>query len=237
MDATEELHSLPSITLFRRCWQSQNLQSQKRRTSITSCAMSPRPCPSRKLYPARFAAAPGMLLPSMRTCRSVAIDPKGGMFPIIGDRRITRLDCARGALMLDNPEKTARLLAALKAAVPFKVELVPSLVTYLRAQHVAIADQTQHIVSNLSYAGDEGGIVCHIAPPDKEEALVVSLTQVRVPRSMPLAAAVADYHNHRVKKLKKQTYGVIKTRLAGRGSRTRSAPGGRQGVGGASPLR
>jgi hypothetical protein len=27
-----------------------------------------------------------------------------------------------------NPEKTARLLAALKAAVPFKVELVPSLV-------------------------------------------------------------------------------------------------------------
>ena len=105
--------------------------------------------------------------------------------------------------MLDNPEKTARLLAALKAAVPFKVELVPSLVTYLRAQHVAIADQTQHIVSNLSYAGDEGGIVCHIAPPDKEEALVVSLTQVRVPRSMPLAAAVADYHNHRVKKLKK----------------------------------
>jgi hypothetical protein len=106
--------------------------------------------------------------------------------------------------MLDNPEKTARLLAALKAAVPFKVELVPSLVTYLRAQRVAIADQTQHIVSNLSYAGDEGGIVCHIAPPDKEEALVVSLTQVRVPRSMPLAAAVADYHNHRVKKLKKQ---------------------------------
>jgi hypothetical protein len=130
--------------------------------------------------------------------------PLGGIFPIIGDRRITRLDCGRGALMLDNPEKTARLLAALKAAVPFKVELVPSLVIYLRAQHVAIADQTQHIVSNLSYAGDEGGIVCHIAPPDKEEALVVSLTQVRVPRSMPLAAAVADYHNHRVKKLKKQ---------------------------------
>ena len=107
--------------------------------------------------------------------------------------------------MLDNPEKTARLLAALNAAVPFKVELVPSLVVYLRAQHVAIADQSQHIVSNLSYAGDEGGIVCHIAPPDMErEALVVSLTQVRVPRSMPLAAAVADYHNHRVKKLKKQ---------------------------------
>jgi hypothetical protein len=106
--------------------------------------------------------------------------------------------------MIDNPAKTARLLAALKATVPFKVELVPSLVTYLRAQQIALADQTQHIVSDLSYAGDEGGIVCHIASPEMEQALVVSLTQVRVPRSMPLASAIAAYHNHRVKKLKKQ---------------------------------
>jgi hypothetical protein len=88
--------------------------------------------------------------------------------------------------------------------VPFKVELVPSLVSYLRTQHIAIADQTEHTVSDLSYAGDEGGIVCHIVPSEGREALVISLTQVRAPRSMPLAAAIADYHNHRVKKLKNQ---------------------------------
>jgi hypothetical protein len=41
-------------------------------------------------------------------------------------------------------------------------------------------------------------------PLGRDEALGVSLTQVRVPRSMPLAAAVADYHDHRIKKLKKQ---------------------------------
>ena len=107
--------------------------------------------------------------------------------------------------MIDHPEKTARLLAALKAAVPFEVELVPSLVSYLRAQQIAAADQTRSVVSDVSYAGDDGGIVCHIVPPEKREALVVSLTQVRVSRSMPLAATVADYHNHRVKKLKKQS--------------------------------
>jgi hypothetical protein len=106
--------------------------------------------------------------------------------------------------MLDDPEKTARLLAALKATVPFEVELVPSLVQYLQAQHIVIADQAHYTVSGLSYAGDEGGIVCHIDSSKKEEALVVSITQVRVPGSMPLAAAVADYHNHRVEKLKKQ---------------------------------
>jgi hypothetical protein len=116
-----------------------------------------------------------------------------------------KLDCERSdPLMLDHPEKTARLLAALKAAVPFEVELVPSLVNYLRAQHVAIADQSQHVVSDLSYAGDEGGIVCHIAPPENEEALVISLTHVRVSRTLSFATAVLDYQKHRVKKLKKQ---------------------------------
>ena len=107
--------------------------------------------------------------------------------------------------MIDNPQKAAQLLASLKQAVPFTVTLVPSLANYLRAQHVAIAEHTQHVVSGLSYAGDEGGIICHIGGSEDREGLVVSLTQVRVPTSMPLAAAVADYHNHRVKKLRKQS--------------------------------
>jgi hypothetical protein len=67
--------------------------------------------------------------------------------------------------MLDNPDKTTKLLAALKAAVPFEVELTEWLVKQLRAQHHAGADQKHHTVSDLSYAGDEGGIVCHIVPP------------------------------------------------------------------------
>jgi hypothetical protein len=106
--------------------------------------------------------------------------------------------------MLDNPEKTTKLLAALKAAVPFEVELTDRLIKQLRAQHHAGADQKHHTVSDLSYAGDEGGIVCHIVPPEKQEVIVVSLTNVHVPRTMPLASAVADYQKHRVKKLKKQ---------------------------------
>ena len=53
--------------------------------------------------------------------------------------------------MLDNPDKTTKLLAALKAAVPFEVELTEWLVKQLRAQHHAGADQKQHTVSDLSY--------------------------------------------------------------------------------------
>ncbi len=109
------------------------------------------------------------------------------------------------ALMLDHPEKTARLLAALKAAAPFEVELAPSLIEHLQAENVANANRMHHVVWDLSYAGDEGGIMCHMARSEETgRALVVSLTYVRMPRSMPLARPVADYQKLRVKKLKKQ---------------------------------
>jgi hypothetical protein len=37
----------------------------------------------------------------------------------------------REALMLDNPEKATRLLTALKAAGPFEVEVLPSVIKHL----------------------------------------------------------------------------------------------------------
>jgi hypothetical protein len=107
--------------------------------------------------------------------------------------------------MLDHPEKIMRLLAALNAAAPFEVELTERLMTCLRAQGDVRADHTRHVVSDLSYAGDEGGIVCHMLPSEEGGgALIVSLTHVHVPRALPFAATVGDYQKHRVKKLKKQ---------------------------------
>ena len=108
--------------------------------------------------------------------------------------------------MLDNPKKTEQLLAALKATVPFEVELMPALIKHLQAENIATLNDIRHVVSDVSYAGDEGGIVCHIVPADRQEALIVSLTHVRVPRTIPLATAVRDYQKHRVKKLKKQRH-------------------------------
>ena len=106
--------------------------------------------------------------------------------------------------MLDDPEKTRRLLAALKASLPFEVHLTPPLARLLRAEQVALGAGDRQTVSEVSYLGDEGGIVCHMVPADGGKAAVVSLTHVRVPPSMPLAAEVLRYQKHRVKKLRKQ---------------------------------
>ena len=106
--------------------------------------------------------------------------------------------------MLDNPEKTTRLFTALKAALPFEVELKSSAIAYLRAQHIADDVKSAQVVSKVFYAGDEGGILCHIQAEKTEKVIVISLTHLRMHRSHSLAAAVFDYQKHRVKKLKKQ---------------------------------
>ena len=106
--------------------------------------------------------------------------------------------------MLDQPEKTARLIAAMKAALPFAVELTASAITVLWAQHNAGDVKPKQIVSKVSYAGDEGGILCHMEREGTQNVIIVSLTHVRMARHQPLAAAVFEYQKHRVKKLKKQ---------------------------------
>jgi hypothetical protein len=73
--------------------------------------------------------------------------------------------------MLDKPKKTRQLLTALRAALPFEVGLTPALIAHLRVQHLAAAAKPRQIVSEISYAGDEGGIVCHIVPEDGRVAL------------------------------------------------------------------
>ena len=106
--------------------------------------------------------------------------------------------------MLDHSEKTARLIAAMKAALPFAVELTSSASTALRAQHTAGDVKPKQIVSKVSYAADEGGILCHMERKGTQNVIIISLTHLRMARTQPLAAAVFDYQKHRVKKLKRQ---------------------------------
>jgi hypothetical protein len=107
-------------------------------------------------------------------------------------------------VMLDKPEKTRQLVAALKAALPFEVALTADLIAHLARQQKPVIVKSTETVSDISYAGDEGGIVCHIRPAGANSMVVVSLTHARVTRTQPFAAAVIDYQKHRVKKLRKQ---------------------------------
>jgi hypothetical protein len=106
--------------------------------------------------------------------------------------------------MLDRLEKIEALLDAMEQALPFEVALMPQLIAGLARQQRPVAVKSVETVTDISYAGDEGGIMCHIKPSDADSMVVVSLTHVGVPRTLPFAVAALAYQKHRVKKLKKQ---------------------------------
>ena len=78
--------------------------------------------------------------------------------------------------MLDKPEKTRELVATLKAALPFEVALMPDVITHLAGQQNPVTVKPTEAVSDISYAGDEGGILCHIHPADADNMLIVGAT-------------------------------------------------------------
>jgi hypothetical protein len=129
---------------------------------------------------------------------------EGSVEPFPADRVWLGHRIAVDRAMLDKLEKTLELIAAMKAAAPFEVELTPPLLARLRDENVASEMASRQLVREVSYAGDEGGILCQIEPDGSDKRLVVSLTHLQVRHTLPFAAAAFDYQKHRVKKLKKQ---------------------------------
>ncbi len=61
-------------------------------------------------------------------------------------------------------------------------------------------------VTKVDYAGDEGGIVCHLAHDggDEEGKLIVtSITHLEFDPRLPLARDIAAYQKHRTKRLRR----------------------------------
>ena len=109
--------------------------------------------------------------------------------------------------MIDIPEKTQELIAALKAALPFTVTLTPEIIASLARGDEPLLLAPRQMISKVTYAGESGGIMCGFEPEGSKRAVVLSLTHVRVSPNLPFAKAVAAYQKHRVKKIKKQKRG------------------------------
>ena len=75
----------------------------------------------------------------------------------------------------------------MKTAVLFEVELTPTLLARLRAENVACEIALRELVREISYAGDEGGILCHTEPNGTDKR--VSLIPVQIRRTLPISAA------------------------------------------------
>jgi len=106
--------------------------------------------------------------------------------------------------MLDKLKKSTRLVTALKAAVPFEVEVLPSTLVRMRERSPDVAISTRELVFAVTYEPNHGGIICLIRTNGSDALVATSLTHVRVHPSAPFAGAVADYQKHRLKKIRQK---------------------------------
>lgn len=108
--------------------------------------------------------------------------------------------------MIDDPDKTDRLVDVLEASLPVETRLSASLIQTLSKRSPDVAIPARCNVVSVFYAGEEGGIVCalDIGGPDTKSAHLVSITHLIFERKLPLFSQIDAYQRHRIKKLKQQ---------------------------------
>ena len=103
--------------------------------------------------------------------------------------------------MIDNPELTERLLTKLQAALPISARVTPEVAAALQAENPI----SEIPLAWVSYAGDEGGIVCRLDfARQTEKEVFASITHLRFDPGLPLAREIAAYQKRPVKRLGRQ---------------------------------
>lgn len=105
--------------------------------------------------------------------------------------------------MIDHPEQVERLMERLGTALPIPAHLTPEVQLTLRQQR-GVTMPADCRVTWISYAGDEGGIVCRLEAPETAEAVFASITHLRFDPRLPFTREIVAYQKHRVKRLRIQ---------------------------------
>ncbi len=106
--------------------------------------------------------------------------------------------------MMDNLLQVERLLARLAAALPVSARVTPELAATLQQPDAVAPIPPVCSITSVSYAGDEGGIMCKLDfGPAQENAIYTSLTHLRFDPRLPLTRDITAYQKHRVKRLRR----------------------------------
>lgn len=106
--------------------------------------------------------------------------------------------------MIDHPDQVERLMERLSAALPIPARVTPEVQKTLRQQR-GVTIPANCRVTWISYAGDEGGIVCRVeAAAETVETVFASITHLRFDPRLSLTRDIVAYQKHRVKRLRRQ---------------------------------
>ena len=104
------------------------------------------------------------------------------------------------------PPKAKQLIKEMEAHLPLPVYATPEVSRSLREQGKKVRADEELQVTSVFDSGEMGGIVCGIESQDKKEALVISLTHLRIGASHRLKARIEAYQKARVRSLASQRW-------------------------------
>jgi hypothetical protein len=104
--------------------------------------------------------------------------------------------------MIDAYAKAMELVRKMETHLPIPARPTGAYIRAMRERGVKVAHDQELQVKRVFYLGDEGGIACDVTPSrDAKEAVVVSLTHLRVRRQHPLAQEIRAYQRERTRRL------------------------------------
>jgi len=106
---------------------------------------------------------------------------------------------------IDDPVEVVFLVSALREVLPLTARASPRLAAVVREQVPDWGTTRPCEISEVSYAGDEGGIMCRFQAGDAADAQVfhVSITHMTFDRRSPLAREIARYQKRRNKRVRR----------------------------------
>ncbi len=124
--------------------------------------------------------------------------------PALGPRQpdsLTRhepLPSPNSRMVDDDLDQAMALVALMKAELPIRVRPTKTLIKVLRQRGVNLGPNQVLSIRDVFYAGDEGGITCDITSPGQsKEAILCSLTHLKIEDDGPLTKEMRAYQQMR----------------------------------------
>jgi hypothetical protein len=103
--------------------------------------------------------------------------------------------------VIDDYAKAMELMHNMEAQLPIPARPTGAFVRAMRGRGVKIPRGQELQIKRVFYMGDEGGICCDVTLEGAKEAIVVSITYLRVPSRHPLAKEIREYQQERTRRL------------------------------------
>ncbi len=113
--------------------------------------------------------------------------------------------------MIDDLRTIGPLMERIRAALAMRAHVGRDVLRTLRREVPAASLSHRCNVTEIRYAGDEGGILCTLDFGDhsSKRVYIVSITHVTFERRNPLSRDIERYKKRRVKRLRRLQDGVV----------------------------